>query len=151
MMATVEIVKEDYPETLRLTETSLNVARTPYDKVFAENASVIANVLARIPKGLQAIGPFIERCRAKGWNTNLAFTASAYGVAPILQGQIGRGLKEIDQSIATSEQEGYRAIADWHRLALAEVYLELLAGGEKPPLAHRIHHGRWLASPLGAG
>jgi hypothetical protein len=106
LMASVEIIKEDYPETLRLAETSLNVARTPYDKVLAENTSVIANVLARIPEGLQAIGPFVERCRAKGWNGNLAFTASAYGVALILQGQIGRGLKQIDQSSRHGNRRG---------------------------------------------
>ena len=31
------------------------------------------------------------------------------------------------------EQEGYRAAADWYRLFLAEIYLEMISGAEKPP------------------
>jgi hypothetical protein len=39
----------------------------------------------------------------------------------------------IEEAILRREKEGYRFMADWTRLYLAEIYLQMIAGNEKPP------------------
>jgi hypothetical protein len=43
------------------------------------------------------------------------------------------GIRLIEGAILRCDKEGYRDMADWSRLYLAEVYLEIIAGREKPP------------------
>jgi hypothetical protein len=40
----------------------------------------------------------------------------------------------IEEAILKHEKEGDRAMADLSRLQLAEIYLQIIAGNEKPPL-----------------
>ena len=54
-------------------------------------------------------------------------------VCKILQGNIRDGLRLIEEAILRREKEGYRAMADLSRLNLAEIYLQIIAGNEKPP------------------
>ena len=61
-------------------------------------------------------------------------TDTIFGVCKILQGNIRDGLRLIEEAILRREKEGYRAMADWSRLNLAEIYLQIIAGNEKPPL-----------------
>ena len=46
----------------------------------------------------------------------------------------GDGIHWIEEAISQREKEGYRDIADWYRLTLSEIYLQIIAGDEKPPL-----------------
>ena len=66
--------------------------------------------------------------------SQLNSTDTIFGVCKILQGNIRDGLRLIEEAILRREKEGYRAMADWSRLALAEIYLQIIAGNEKPPL-----------------
>ncbi len=43
-------------------------------------------------------------------------------------GRIDEGLRHIEDAIARREKEGYRASADWCRMFLCEIYLEILSG-----------------------
>ena len=55
------------------------------------------------------------------------------GLDKVLQGNIAEGIHIIDELILRREKEGYGGNANWLRLNLAEVYLEIIAGNEKPP------------------
>jgi hypothetical protein len=37
--------------------------------------------------------------------------------------------------LESPERDGYRGVADWYRLFLAEVYLQIIAGNDRPPVA----------------
>jgi hypothetical protein len=39
----------------------------------------------------------------------------------------------IEAAIVRRENEGYRRSADWWRMFLCEIYLEIISGTEKPP------------------
>ena len=41
----------------------------------------------------------------------------------------------IEVAILSREKEGYQRVADWSRLFLAEVYLQIIGGNEKLPLS----------------
>ena len=51
----------------------------------------------------------------------------------MLQGHISGGIYWIEESILQRETEGYQTIADWYRLFLCEVYLQIIGGNEKLP------------------
>jgi hypothetical protein len=56
------------------------------------------------------------------------------GVCQVLQGNIAPGVHRIEEGILQREKEGYRDGADRYRLFLAEVYLQIIVGKEKPPI-----------------
>ena len=56
------------------------------------------------------------------------------GVGKVLQGNITQGIRLLEEGISRREKEGYRSTADWYRLFLSEVYLQIITGKEKPPL-----------------
>ena len=49
----------------------------------------------------------------------------------MLRGRIADGLRVIERAIPKAEKDGYKTIADFHRLYLAEVYLQIMMGGDK--------------------
>jgi hypothetical protein len=54
------------------------------------------------------------------------------GLYKVLQGNIAEGMHIIEGLILRVETEGYQGAAHWLRLNLAQVYLEIIAGNEKP-------------------
>jgi len=50
------------------------------------------------------------------------------GVAFVLDGRIGAGLHQMEQAIERREKEGYGIAANWYRLFLCEIYLEIIMG-----------------------
>ncbi|HEY2663246.1 MAG TPA: hypothetical protein VGI47_02810, partial [Candidatus Binataceae bacterium] len=57
-----------------------------------------------------------------------------WGAAQMMQGGLTEGIAFIKRAIVRREQEGYRAAADWYRLILCYVYIDVLEGREKAPL-----------------
>ena len=62
----------------------------------------------------------MDQCTANDWGYSLAGTEGIYGVALVLHGDVGAGIRWIKQAISRREQEGYRTLADWYRLFLCE-------------------------------
>ena len=56
-------------------------------------------------------------------------------VAKVIQGDISAGIRWLEGAISKRESEGYLAAADWYRLFLGELYLQIIAGDEKVPLS----------------
>jgi hypothetical protein len=71
---------------------------------------------------------------ANDWRFNLAGTDLALSVATVLGGAFGRGVRLCEKFVYQQEASGYQATADWGRLNLAEIYLEMLSSAQKPPL-----------------
>ena len=63
----------------------------------------------------------------------LAGSDAIMGVCKVLQGHISDGIYWIEKSILQREKEGYQTIADWYRLFLCDVYLQIIGGSEKLP------------------
>jgi hypothetical protein len=51
-----------------------------------------------------------------------------------LRGSFGAGIRQLKRIIAEQELKGYQAAADWHRMTLSEIYLEILEAKQTPPL-----------------
>jgi len=51
-----------------------------------------------------------------------------------MSGQIAQGIRLIEDSIVAADACGSHTNAAWNRITLAEIYLEMLAGKQMPPL-----------------
>jgi hypothetical protein len=122
-------------KTSACSEQSLAVTVTPQDRNFSTAMKLSALVaLRRAEEGAMLLETFRRRCVADGQLDQLNSTDTIFGACKMLQGNIRDGLRLIEEAILRREKEGLRAMADWSRLGLAEIYLQMIAGNEKPPL-----------------
>ena len=74
----------------------------------------------------------MDQCATSGWNWYLAAADGLWGVALVVHGDVSVGIRWMEASILRRENEGYRTAADWFRMFLCEIYLEIISGKEKP-------------------
>jgi hypothetical protein len=135
LLSLIALMSDSYVEAIEYSEQSLAVAVTPVDRNLCTPFKLIALVaLRRTEEGAMLLEAHRRRCVADGHLAQLNSTDTIFGVCKILQGNIRDGLRLIEEAILRREKEGFRAMADWSRLTLAEIYLQFIAGNEKPPL-----------------
>ena len=131
--AWIALVSDDYVAALNFADTGIGIARTPIDQANAMNAKYIALVLLRRPEALLMLRDWMNQCTANDWRYILTGPDGIYGIALVLHGEISQGIRWMEQAILRRDNEGYRRVADWYRMFLCEVYLEIISGSEKPP------------------
>ena len=120
---------DSYAEVLEYSEQSLAIAVTPADRNFSTFFKLVALVsLRRTEEGAMLLEAFRRRSVEDGLIELLNSTDTIFGACKILQGNIRDGLRLIEEAILRREKEGYRFMADWSRLNLAEIYLQIIAG-----------------------
>jgi class 3 adenylate cyclase len=136
VLALIALVSNSYAEALEYSERCLTVAITPQDKNTAISGKASALVfLRRTEEGAKLLEERRRRCIADGNNYEHSAQDLSVGVCKVLQGNIAEGIRMIEHAILERENEGSRNGADWARLFLCEVYLQILGGNEKPPLS----------------
>ena len=136
LLSCIALASDSYAEALDYTEQSLVVAVTPWDRCISIHAKGCALVLLRrIDEGAKLLEKDRRRCVTDGHLAPLAASDGILGVCQVLQGNIGNGIHLLEEAILRREREGYRTVADWYRLNLCEVYLQVLGGNEKPPFS----------------
>jgi hypothetical protein len=134
LRAWAALVSDDYSSALGYAETAIGMACTTFDRWVAVTAKTNALVLLRRPEAVPMLRDWMDRCAADGYCAALAPCEGIWGVAMVLQGEIGAGIRWLRQAAARREQEGYATMADWYRLFLCEIYLEIISGKDKPPM-----------------
>jgi tetratricopeptide (TPR) repeat protein len=135
LLSIIALLSESYAEALEYSEQSLAVAVTPVGQNLGTAFKIFDLVaLRRTEEGAMLLEAYRRRCVADGLLEHLNGTDTIFGVCKILQGNIRDGLRLIEEAILRREKDGFRAMADWSRLNLAEVYLQIIAGNEKPLL-----------------
>jgi tetratricopeptide (TPR) repeat protein len=128
------LVCDSYAEALEYSEQSLAVAVAPHERNAATSAKGCALVLLRrTQEGLKLLDEQCRRAVRDGDLYTLAGNDGIIAVGKALQGNIREGIYSLERAILRLEKEGYRRGANWYRLFLSELYLEVVAG-EKPPL-----------------
>ena len=135
LMTWIALLADSYAEALEYSEQSLSVAVTHFDRSTAVIGKGCALVLLRrTEEGAQLLEGDRRRCVADGDVYRLAGSDGMIGVCKVLQGNIRSGIHFLEEAILRRETEGYRDAADWYRFFLCEVYLQIIAGNEKPSL-----------------
>jgi AAA ATPase domain/Adenylate and Guanylate cyclase catalytic domain len=135
LLTWIALVSDSFAEALDCSEQSLAVAITPWDRSAARLGKGCALVLLRqTEEGAKLLEEDRRRCVADGDLYTLVGSDGTIGVGKVFQGNIADGIHWIEKAILRREQEGYRTAADWYRLVLAEVYLQIIGGNEKLPV-----------------
>jgi hypothetical protein len=130
----IALVSDSYTEALAYSEQSLATAIAPLEVDGALVGKGCALVMLRRTKeGAAILAEGRRRCFVNGDLYALVGSEGVLGVCKVLDGHIKDGIRLIEEAIAIQENKGYRAIADWYRLFLAEVYLQIISGQERLP------------------
>jgi hypothetical protein len=135
LLTWIALVSDNPAQALEYSEQSLAVAVTPFDRngaVTGMGAALI--LLRRIEEGLKLSEDNNRRCAADGDLYTLNGSEGIMAVGKVLQGNIGQGIRFLEDRILKRDKDGYRSSAHWYRIFLAEVYLQIIAGNERPPL-----------------
>lgn len=85
------------------------------------------------PRLSRCFGIAWPKCAANDRQQHVLGLDGIWGVALVIRGEIAAGIRWLEHSIVRPEREGYRGLADWFRLYLCEIYLEIISGKERPP------------------
>ena len=133
LLSIIAMVSDLYTEALEYSEQSLAVAVTPWDRAATSVAKGCAlTLLRRLEEADKTLEQQSNRIASEGDLYSLTGVAPMLGFSKIFHGKITEGMRVIEGLIVTRDKEGYRGNANWYRLILAEVYLEIIAGKEKP-------------------
>jgi tetratricopeptide (TPR) repeat protein len=131
LLSWIAVGSGSYAEALEYGEQSLSVAITKNEQISASGAKAAALVLlGRIEEGARLLEEFHRRSDADGHIYVIDETEALLGVCKLFQGKLADAIHVLEKVISKAEKEGYRIRADRHRLALAEVYLQITAGGD---------------------
>ena len=131
----IAIASDSHAEALEYCEQASAVAVAPFERNLAIGLKGIALVLMRrLEEGPLLLKQQSDRLNADGVLYSLNVAEPVVGVAKVFNGSVAEGINWIEQAILRREQEGAQHFADWYRLILGEIYLQVLIGKEKPPL-----------------
>ena len=123
-------------EALEYSEQSLAVAITPFDEMCALHGKGCALfALGRTEEGIVLINEGRRRFSAGGCLYPLVGSDATLGVHKVLQGNISEGIHWIEGEILKQEKMGCQDHADTQRLALGQIYLQIIAGNQKMPFS----------------
>jgi class 3 adenylate cyclase/tetratricopeptide (TPR) repeat protein len=135
LLTWIALLADSYAEALDYSEQSLGVAVTPLDYAVASGAKGCALVLLRRTKeGAVLLEDVYRRCVDDGYSYMFTGMDPIVGVCRVLQGKIAEGIDFIERAALRRNSEGNR-VADWYSLILSEIYLQIIARGEKLPLS----------------
>ncbi len=130
----IALVSDSYTEALAYSEQSLATAIAPLEldgALVGKGCALI--MLRRTREGAAILAEGRRRCFVNGDLYALVGSEGVLGVCKVLEGRVKDGIRLIEEAIETQENKGYRTVADWYRLFLAEVYLQIISGQERPP------------------
>ena len=132
LLTWIALMSDSYAEAREYSEQSLAVAVTPLDRSYALSGMGNALVLLRqIEDGLKLIEDNNRHNVDGGLLYVLAGSEGVIAIGRVLQGNIGEGIRSLEEAISRREKEGYRVAADWYRLFLVETYIQIMSGNEK--------------------
>jgi tetratricopeptide (TPR) repeat protein len=136
LLSFIALGSGSYPEALEYSEQSLSVAIADNERNLAFGAKASALVaLRRIEEGAKLLEEVRRRCDAGGNVVMLDSYEVLVGICKMLQGRIADGIHVIEKAIPKAEKDGFKIVADLHRLNVAEVYLHQITAWRDEKIA----------------
>jgi hypothetical protein len=131
----VDIAEERYGDAVAHGDECIRAALTPLDRSVGMQVKGLALALTgELEEGVAMLRNVRNSFLANDWRFNVSGTDLALSMATILGGAFARGVRQCAKFVRQQEAAGYQAAADWGRINLAEIYLEMLSSEQKPPL-----------------
>lgn len=148
MQALIALLSDDYEAALALADKALAVSRAEFECTIARLARSTALLPLRRPGAEAEVRRFMKSCRDRGGALFESAPEPMLGVALAMDGQIAEGIRHVQAFIAQREAEGRQSAADWCRLFLCEIYLEILSGKGGASSRVLLRNARTLAGVL---
>jgi hypothetical protein len=133
MLGYTDMFGDDPTAAMAHAQECMRIAVAPAEKLQGAVIKATAEILlGRAREGLAELDAANAELE-KGGSLFLIQSAPR-GVALAMMGRISEGIRVIEQEITKSETTGDQTRAAWSRMILAEVYIQILSGKEKPAL-----------------
>lgn len=133
-IAWIDMQDGNYREAVTNAQKCLKTAATPFDHTAGTHATATGLLLeGRVREALTQLLTLKEWALANGWLYAASGIDYAAGPALAMTGRISEGIRLLKSGITACDAAGSRAIASFNRLALAELYLNMLLTRERPP------------------
>lgn len=131
----IALTSDDYGKALNCAEECLQIAYTPQERMNALGVKGAAlALLKRLEEGQLVLSDIRGQLVDLNWRYELILLDPAFGILAVLHGKIGKGIRIIENVVATARRAGWRVAEDWAKLFICEVYLEVMFPKDKPPL-----------------
>ena len=135
LLAQIALFSDSAAEVVEYCEQSLAVSLTPQDRCIALSTKGSALImLRRVDEGAALLEEVRAECIATGNPFTFATSEGAIGAGKLISGDIANGLRWIERAILEREKDGFLRAADWYRMLLSEVYLQIIEKSERLPL-----------------
>lgn len=151
MKALIAVVTDDHQRALELSEEACRLSRAEFEIAIAESSRLGALIALGKPGAMADVQEYIDMREADGCRLFAGVPQTMLGVGMAMEGRVAEGLRQIENTIARREAEGYQAAADWNRLFLSEIYLQILSGEGGASLAVLLRNFRTLAGVMLSG
>ncbi|WP_109463968.1 ATP-binding protein [Albibacillus kandeliae] len=128
MKALVAVVTDDQQKALEFSDEACRLSRVEFEIAIAESSRVAALIALEKPGALALAQDYVRMREADGCTLFAGVPQSMVGVGLAMEGRVSEGLSQIENTIRNRETEGALIAADWNRLLLSEVYLQILTG-----------------------
>ena len=144
MKSLISMLGGDYEQALSLSEESLAVSRTEFDKASAKSSKISALIALETEGAIDLAEDYIQHCISQGWALYRTGPEAMYGTGLVMRGDIKNGILKIQDAIKEREAEGYEPAASWSRLYLCEVYLAIISGDGEASLSTLARNAKTL-------
>ena len=145
----IDIIDEQFADAQEHAEEGIRASLSALDRIVNTQVKGIAFVnLGRVSEGVALLSEVRSECVRNDWVYNLAGTDLILAIAAVLEGRFAKGVKGIERYIAFRDRERYPGAAGWARVYLAEIYMELLAGTQRPPFRVLLRNSVFLVRTL---
>ena len=136
ILAMIDLFIGNYHEAARHSEECVRTAVTPFERRMGAITKASAEIfLGDVEGSLVRLLEAISIASQTGWGQMVAFGTISVGVGHVLAGRIGRGIGLLESAIAAYDAHGEIVYATFYKIALAQIYLEMLTSRERPPLS----------------
>ena len=109
---------------------------TPYERRMGAIIKASAEIfLGDVQGGLVRLLEAVDVASETGWGQMVAFGTISVGVGYVLAGRIGEGIRLLENAITAYDARGDILYATFTKVAVAEIYLEMLTSRARPPLS----------------
>lgn len=151
MKALVAVVTDNHQKALELSEEARRLSRAEFEIAIAESSRVAALIMLEKPGALAEVEKYIADRESDGCTLFGGVPQTMLGVGLAMAGRVSEGLRQIENTISRREAEGAQIAADWNRLFLSEVYLQILTGEGGASIGVLLRNFRTLAAVMFTG
>lgn len=128
MKALIALCTDDHEIALQMSEKALSVSRAQWERAIALSSRNASRIPLAISGATEEVLLYLEESERNQWTMMASGVEAMLGVAIVMQGRIGEGVRHLQKVIARRMAEGNSSNACWARLYLCEVYIAVLSG-----------------------